>query len=108
MPRPRRVVLALFTIGALAWLAQGRRTGRPAPVRITAQAGWTPVTLAPFRGARLLRVTGETAFSLRIDGERIVRVAPDRGATVRMKALRSLDVRAAQGRTVVTLTPRPE
>ncbi|WP_457104023.1 hypothetical protein [Methylobacterium sp. P5_C11] len=97
-----------MTVGALAWLAMGRRAHLHGPVRITVQSGWTPVALASFRGATRLRVTGDAAFSLRIDGERVMRVAPGRGATVRLKALRSLDVRAAQARAVVTLTPWPE
>jgi len=99
-------VLALMTVGALAWLALGKRTALPAPVRIAVQSGWTVVALASFQGASALRITGDGVFSLRIDGRRVVRVAPGRGATVRMKTLRSLDVRSVHGRAVVTVTPR--
>ena len=102
----RRIVLALAAIGGLAALALARRDSAPAPMRIEVGSGWTSVTLAPFRTTALLRLTGEGAFSLRMDGERVVRVAPGSGATVRPRSLRSLDVRAGRGPIVITLTPR--
>jgi hypothetical protein len=106
--RRRQIVPALLAVGGLSWLALSRREALPAPVRIEVGSGWTSVTLAPFRGAPLLRITGDSAFSLRIDGDKVERVAPGRGATIRTHALRSLDLRAGRGPVVVTLTPRDE
>lgn len=93
-------------IAGLAALALARRDALPAPARIAAGLGWTAVALGPFQGAPLLRLTGDGPFSLRLDGERVLRVAPGNGATVRLRTLRGLELRAGRGSVTVTLTPR--
>ncbi|MCJ2055476.1 hypothetical protein MKL09_02800 [Methylobacterium sp. J-048] len=106
--RPRQVVLALAAIGALAGLALARREVIPAPTRIEVGPAWTAVALKSFRNATSLRITAEGVISLRLDGERVQRVSPSSGATVRPKTLRSLELRSGRGAVTVTLTPRAE
>ena len=69
---------------------------------------WAAVALAQFRGVPLLRLTGDGPFIVRLDGDRILRVAPGGGATVRVKTLRGLELRSGRGSATVTLTPRRE
>lgn len=78
----------------------------PAPARIAAGPAWTAVALGPFQGATLLRLTGDGPFSLRLDGERVLRVAPGGGATLRLRTLHGLELRTGRGPVTVTLTPR--
>ncbi|WP_419829530.1 hypothetical protein [Methylobacterium sp.] len=106
--RLRQVVLALAAIIGLAALALARRDVVPAPTRIEVGSAWTSVALKSFRAVPLLRLTADGAFSLRLDGERVQRVSPTSGATVRPKTLRSLELRAGRGPITVTLTPRGE
>lgn len=106
--RLRTAVLAGIAIAGLTALALGRRDRLPAPARIVAGPAWSAVALGPFRGAPLLRLTGDGPFSLRLDGERVLRVAPASGASLRLKTLRGLELRAGRGSVSVTLTPRRE
>ncbi|MGU3667130.1 hypothetical protein ACLBX9_23315 [Methylobacterium sp. A49B] len=92
-------------VAALATLAPERQTGAPTPLRIAVGPAWTAVSLAPVRAAPQLHVSGDGAFSLRIDGTRVVRVAPDEGITVGTSYLRSLELRATRP-TIVTLAPQ--
>ncbi|MDP4002644.1 hypothetical protein [Methylobacterium sp. NEAU K] len=101
-------MLALAVIAGLAVLALARRDVVPAPTRIEVGSAWTPVPLKSFRQTPLLRLTGDGAFSLRLDGDRVQRIAQASGATVRPKALRSLELRVGRGSVTVTLTPRGE
>ena len=101
-------MLAAIAVAGLSALALGRRDGMPAPGRITAGPAWSAVALGPFRAAPLLRLTGDGPFSLRLDGERVLRVAPGSGASLRLKTLRGLELRAGRGSVSVTLTPRGE
>ncbi|MCJ2096194.1 hypothetical protein MKK67_27390 [Methylobacterium sp. J-072] len=106
--RLRQAVLALAAIVGLAALALARRDVVPAPTRIEVGPAWTAVALKSFRNVTSLRITAEGVVSLRIDGERVQRVSPSSGATVRPKTLRSLELRAGRGPVTVTLTPRGE
>ncbi|MCJ2143640.1 hypothetical protein [Methylobacterium sp. E-066] len=106
--RLRQAVLALAAIVGLAALALARRDVVPAPTRIEVGPAWTAVALKSFRNVASLRITAEGVVSLRIDGERVQRVSPSSGATVRPKTLRSLELRAGRGSVTVTLTPRGE
>ena len=106
--RLRQAVLALAAIVGLAALALARRDVVPAPTRVEVGPAWTAVALKSFRNVALLRLTADGAFSLRLDGERVQRVSPSSGATVRPKALRSLELRSGRGPITVTLTPRGE
>lgn len=106
--RLRQAALALVAIIGLAALALTRRDVVPAPTRIAVGPEWTAVALRSFRTVSLLRLTADGAFSLRLDGERVQRVSPSSGATVRPKTLKSLELRAGRGPITVTLTPRGE
>jgi len=106
--RLRQVVLALGAIVGLAALALARRDVVPAPIRIEVGAAWTPVALKSFRNVAALRITAEGVVSLRLDGERVQRISPSSGATLRPRTLRSLELRAGRGPVTVTLTPRGE
>lgn len=108
LARVRQAVLALAAIIGLAALALARRDVVPAPIRIEVGAAWTPVPLKSFRNVASMRITAEGVVSLRIDGERVQRVSPSSGATVRPKTLRNLELRAGRGPVTVTLTPRGE
>ena len=102
----RSALLALLAIAGLAALVPARRDALPAPARIAAGPAWTAVALAPFRGAPSLRFTGDGPFSLRLDGGRVLRVAPGDGATLRLRTLRGLELRTGRGPVTVTVTPR--
>lgn len=102
----RSLLLALLAIAGLAALALAQRDALPAPARIDIGPAWTAVALGPFRGAPLLRLTGDGPFSLRLDGERVLRVAPGGGATLRLRSLSGLELRTGRGSVTVTLTPR--
>ena len=101
-------MLALAAIVGLTALALTRHDVVPAPTRIEIGPAWTVVALKPFRTASLLRLTADGAFSLRLDGGQVQHITPSSGATVRPKAVRSLELRAGRGPVTVTLTPRGE
>jgi hypothetical protein len=103
--RLRQTLWAALMVGALAYIAPERQEGAPAPLRIAIGPAWTSVALAPFRNAPQLRLSGDGAFSLRIDGGRVVRVVPGEGITVGTSYLRSLELRAARP-AMITLTPQ--
>jgi pyruvate/2-oxoglutarate dehydrogenase complex dihydrolipoamide acyltransferase (E2) component len=103
--RLHHVVVAALLIEILPRPASRHRdVPPPPPARLTVGPAWTPVALPRFRGAPLWRITGDTAFSLRVDGERVLRVAQGEGLTVGTRMLRSLELRAPRP-SAVTLTP---
>lgn len=107
--RIRHIVLTVLIVGALTCPVPQWRDGSPPHVlaRLRIGAAWTSVAQAALHSAPALRLSGDGAFSLRIDGERVVRVAPGEGITVGTALLRSLELRAGRP-TIVTLTPQPE
>lgn len=103
--RLRDIVLAALLIETLLRLASGQGTAQlPPPARLTVGTAWTPVALPRFRSAPLWRLTGDTAFSLRVDGERVLRVGQGEGISVGTRMLRSLELRAPRP-SAVTLVP---
>ena len=102
-------MLTILLVVALTCLAPAQQDGSPppAPMRLRIGTAWTQVAPAPLRSAPAMHLTGDGAFSLRIDGERVVRVAPGEGITVGTTLLRRLELRAGHP-TIVTLTPQGE
>ncbi|MFD0938816.1 hypothetical protein [Methylobacterium trifolii] len=85
-----------------------QRPRSPAPVTVTVGPAWTGIALDGFKSVPSLRLSAEAPFSLRLDGERVQRVAPGATGLVRLRALRGLELRSARGRIPILLTPLGE
>lgn len=105
--RVRHAVLAILIIAALAFFAS-RRGPPPAPLRIAVGPAWTLVDLSALRASRLVRLSADAPFTLRLDGERMMRVAPGGSTLIRPGTLRELALRSGRGQVTVVLAPRDE
>ena len=103
--RFQHAVAAILVIAGLTCLALELPDRAPRPMRLGIGPAWSAVPLTPFRATPLVRVRGDTAFSLRVDGQRVVRVAPGDGVVIGTTLLRSLELRAEHPVTV-TLIPQ--
>lgn len=99
------MVAAILFIAGLTGLASEPPDHTPRPMRLGIGPAWTAVALASLRAVPLVRVRADTAFSLRVDGQRVVRVAPGEGLVIGTTLLRSLEMRAEHPVTV-TLIPQ--
>ena len=101
-----RAALGLLVLAALGAgvLAERAGTGRPASRQLSLAAGpgWTAVPIERFRGQPYLRLSAESPFAIRLDGERVMRVT--RTLRLTLAPLRRLELRAQGGTVAVAVS----
>lgn len=101
-----RAALALLALAALGAGVVAERAGKapPASPRLSLAAGpaWTAIPLDRFRGQPFVRLSAESPFAVRLDGERVTRVT--RSLRLTLAPLRRLEVRAPRGTVAVAVS----
>ncbi|MGU3540509.1 hypothetical protein [Methylobacterium sp. A54F] len=105
----RLVALGLLTAAALGAGAFGLSRGPPAPkppLRVAAGPAWSRVAPEALAGGRSVTLRASAPFHLRVNGERIQRIAADTDLVLTVGAVRSLELRAAGSRAEVVIAPQ--